>query len=113
MTTKILTISVPTPIYSALCTKAAELGVPISSHVRRLIEHEHQAEQICQLRQELLAKLDQLTLQPTNSATPKMVLAEVLLLSRAIAAHLNPHLVAQVRAKLINQQANQQEGARS
>ena len=113
MTTKILTIRVPTPIYSTLCTSAAELGVPVSAHVRRLIEHEHHAEQIGQLRHELLAKLEQLTLQPTNNAAPTLGLEEVLLLSRAIAAHLNPQLVAQVRAKLINQQANQQAGART
>nr|WP_315467650.1 hypothetical protein [uncultured Undibacterium sp.] len=104
MTTKILTIRIPAPVYSTLCASAAELGVPVSAHVRRLIEHEHQAGQISQLRHELLAKLDQLTLPPANNAEPTMGLEEILLLSRAIAAHLNPQLVAQVRAKLINQQ---------
>lgn len=105
MTTKILTIRVPTSIYSTLCTSAAELGVPVSAHVRRLIEHEHHAEQIGQLRHELLAKFDQLTLQLAIKSSPSVGLEEVLLLSRAIAAHLNPQLVAQIRAKLINQQA--------
>lgn len=103
MTTKILTIRVPAPVYSELCTSAAELGVPISSHVRRLIEQEHQAQQVRLLRMELLARFDSLTpvLVPSPASPP--AIEEMLLLSRAIAAHLNPQLVAQVRAKLSNQ----------
>lgn len=101
MTTKVLTFRVPMPVYSDLCTTAAELGVPVAAHVRRLIEREHQAEQITQLRNELLARLEQLT----PATTPRIpALDEILLLSRATASHLNPQLVAQVRAKLANQQ---------
>jgi hypothetical protein len=104
MTTKILTIRVPAPIYSQLCANAAELGVPISAHVRRLIETEYQAEQVAQLRTELLARLNTLasSVQPTALSSPAM--DEILLLARATAAHLNPQLVAQVRSKLAAQQ---------
>lgn len=104
MTTRILTVRIPAPVYSELCTNAAELGVPVSAHVRRLIEQEHQATQISLLRNELLARLDNLSLAAPTSARPCPVLDEILLLSRATAAHLNPQLVAQVRAKLIGQQ---------
>lgn len=100
MTTKILTIRVPTPVYSELCMSAAELGVPISSHIRRLIEQEHQAEQVRMLRIELLARFDNLPPAPVPSTVLSPAIEEILLLSRATAAHLNPQLVAQVRAKL-------------
>ena len=103
MTTKILTIRVPAPVYSELCASAAELGVPVSAHVRRLIEQEHQAEQLHQLRTELLARLDQMNLAAPQTAAPLPAMDEILLLSRATAAHLNPQLVAQVRAKLAAQ----------
>jgi len=72
--------------------------------VRRLIEQEHQAEQITLLRTELLAKMDQMCSAVPPPAAPSASLNEILLLSRATAAHLNPQLVAQVRAKLSNQQ---------
>lgn len=104
MTTKILTIRVPAPVYSGLCASAAECGVPISAHVRRLIEQEHQAEQVAQLRSELLARLDRMTPTAAPAPVPSPVLNEILLLSRATAAHLNPQLVAQVRAKLATPQ---------
>lgn len=97
MTSKILTFRIPAPIYSELCAAAAELGLPVSAHVRRLIEQEHQAGQIAQLRSELLAKFGALA-QPVSVASPR--LDEILLLSRAIATHCNPQLVAQIRAKL-------------
>ena len=105
MTTKILTIRIPVPVYSELCSTAAELGVPISAHVRRLIEQEHQAEQVTQLRTELLARLDQMNLAAPQAVALSPAMDEILLLSRATAAHLNPQLVAQVRAKLATQQA--------
>lgn len=104
MTTKILTIRVPAPLYSELCSNAAELGVPISAHVRRLIEQEHQAQQVSQLRVEVLDRLNVLTSAAAEATAPSPVLDEILLLARATAAHLNPQLVAQVRAKLANQQ---------
>lgn len=104
MTTKILTIRVPAPIYSELCSYAAELGVPVSAHVRRLIEQEHQAEQVQQLRTELLDRLDKMVPAAPQTGTPSPAMDEILLLSRATAAHLNPQLVAQVRAKLSAQQ---------
>lgn len=109
MTTKILTVRIPAPVYSELCISAAELGVPISAHVRRLIKQEHQAEQLALLRSELLARLDRLMPAAPTSHAPSSALDEILLLSRATAAHLNPQLVAQVRAKL----AGQQQGARA
>ena len=102
MTTKILTVRIPAPIYSDLCTSAAELGVPVAAHVRRLIEQEHQAEQISQLRRELLAKLEQCA--PPAPQPRSTSLDEILLLCRATAAHLNPQLVSQVRARLANPQ---------
>jgi hypothetical protein len=104
MTTKILTVRLPSPVYSELCTNAAELGVPVSAHVRRLIEQEHQAEQVSQLRTELLDRLDKMVLAAPQPAAPSPAMDEILLLSRATAAHLNPQLVAQVRAKLAAQQ---------
>jgi len=104
MTTKILTMRIPAPMYSELCASAAELGVPVSAHVRRLIEQEHQAEQVAQLRKELLAKLDSLCFAAPMAPTQSPALDEILLLSRVTAAHLNPQLVAQVRARLAGQQ---------
>jgi hypothetical protein len=104
MTTKILTIRIPSPVYSALCTSAAELGVTVSGHVRRLIEQEHQAEQVNLLRIELLSKLEHLSSASAHSPIESPALAELVLLSRAIAAHLHPQLVSQVRAKLSSQQ---------
>jgi uncharacterized membrane protein YccC len=97
MTTKIVTVRVPSPIYATLCRDAGELGVPVFAHIRRLIEREHEAEQITALRQELMARLDQLA-QPEKPVASHS--DELLLLCRAVAAHLNPQLVAQVRAKL-------------
>lgn len=96
MTTKILTIRVPSTIYSTLCAEAGEIGVPVSSHVRRIIEREHDAEQLARLRTELLTKLDSLATPAAQTNTND----EVLLLCRAIATHLQPQLVAQVRAKM-------------
>lgn len=92
MTTKILTVRVPSPLYTTLCRDAGELGVPVSSHVRRLLEREHEAVQIDSLRRELLGRLDG---RNTTSQSE-----EVLLLCRAMAAHLSPQLVTQVRAKI-------------
>lgn len=104
MTTKILTLRIPARAYSDLCSSAAELGVPVSAHVRRLIEREYQAEQIAQLRSELLARLDRVIQSAPLNSVPSSVLDEILLLTRATAAHLNPQLVAQVRAKLASSQ---------
>jgi len=103
MTTKILTIRIPAPVYSELCSAAAELGVSVSAHVRRLVEQEHQSQQVAQLRLELLAKLESLALAASTAPAPSPVFLEILLLSRGVASHLNPQLVAQVRAKLTNQ----------
>lgn len=97
MTTKILTIRVPAPLYAALCCDAGEAGVPVSAHIRRVLEREHQTEQIDGLRRELLARLDHLAGQRLPSSQTG---DEVLLLCRGIAAHLHPQLVSQVRAKL-------------
>ena len=100
MTTKILTIRVPSPVYASLCRDAGELGVPVSAHVRRLIEHENDSMQLDQMRRELLNRLDNLAaLRPL----PNPDNSEMLLLCRAIASHLSPQLVSQVRAKLAQQ----------
>ena len=99
MTTKILTVRVPSPLYANLCQAAGELGVPISAHVRRLVERENDALQLASLREELLARLDRLAVPELPAVAPSGQ-AEMLLLCRAVAAHLNPQLVAQVRAKL-------------
>jgi hypothetical protein len=104
MTTKILTIRIPSPTYSELCATAAELGVSVSAHVRRLVEQEHQSQQLAQMRTELLAKLENLAPASPPAPAPSPVFLEILLLSRAVAAHLNPQLVAQVRAKLTSQE---------
>jgi hypothetical protein len=105
MTTKILTLRVPTPVYSELCSNAAELGVSVSAHVRRLLEQEHQAQQVSQLRVEVLDRLNEMALAVPQAKAPPTALDEILLLTRATAAHLNPQLVGQVRAKLASQQA--------
>ena len=104
MTTKILTIRMPAPVYSELCSAAAELGVPISAHVRRLIEQEHQAQQVSQLRVEVLGRLNELVSATPKATVPWTAVDELLLLARATAAHLSPQLVAQVRAELASQQ---------
>ena len=104
MTTKILTFRVPASLYSDLCTSAAELGIPVSAHIRRLIEQENQSEQVSHLHVELLARLDSLaTAHRPSIQVPHPGFEEILQLCRAIAAHLSPQLVAQVRAKLVNQ----------
>lgn len=100
MTTKILTVRVPSPLYSALCQDAGETGVPVSAHIRRLLERENDAQQIDALRRELLARIDNMAGQ---RIVPSPASDEVLLLCRAVAAHLNPQLVAQVRARLAQQ----------
>lgn len=109
MTTKILTVRVPSPLYASLCQAAGELGVPISAHLRRLLERQNDALQLTTLRDELLERMDRLA-QPgqlsTASAATGTTGNEVLLLCRAVAAHLNPQLVAQVRARM----AQAQEG---
>jgi hypothetical protein len=99
MTSKVLTLRVPAPVYSRLCEQAGELGVPVSAHVRRVIERESEALGIEQLRREILEKLAER--EPSGpSAASSAVLDEVLLLAQGIAAHLHPQLVAQVKAKL-------------
>jgi hypothetical protein len=103
MTTKLLTVRVPAPVYAALCQDAGETGVPISTHVRRLIERENDAQQIAALRRELLTSIDNLSRQ---AGPPAQVIEEILLLSRAIAAHLSPQLVSQVRGRLAQQSAS-------
>lgn len=100
MTTKVLTVRVPSPVYAALCRVAGEIGVPVSAHIRRLIERENDAQQLDALRRELLARLDGLAVQRPQANVNH---DELLLLCRAVAAHLNPQLVAQVRAKLAQQ----------
>ena len=101
MTTKVLTVRIPALVYSTLCQEAGELGVPIASHVRRLIEREHEVHQIDELRREIVAKLAELA-PATNAGAPSTAatLEEILLLAREIAAHANPQLVSQVHAKL-------------
>ncbi len=97
MTTKILTVRLPSPLYAALCRDAGELGVPVAAHLRRLLERESDAEQLDGLRRELLGRLDALAAQSVRPAAPS---DELLLLCRGIAAEVQPQLVAQVRAKL-------------
>ena len=97
MTTKILTVRVPATLYSSLCREAGELGVSVSAYARRVIERESDAQQLDDVRRELLARLDALA---APAAQPDPQSPELLLLCRAIAAHLNPQLVTQVRARL-------------
>lgn len=99
MTTKILTVRVPAPLYSSLSQQAGELGMPVAAHVRGLLERQNDAQQLQALRAELLQKLDRLVVTSQPAAAQPNGL-EVLLLCRAIAAQMNPQLVAQVRAKL-------------
>lgn len=92
-----MTVRIPAGTYSELCKCAAELGVSLSAHVKRLIEQEHRSEQVTLLRTELLSRLSKMGgVAPASTSETQ----EILLLCRAIAAHVNPQLVAQVRAKL-------------
>ena len=100
MTTKILTVRVPSWLYTSLCDAAGEAGVPVSAHVRRQLERENDALQLSALRGELLSRLDMMALASAPVAAAASD-AEVLLLCRAVAAHLNPQMVVQVRAKLM------------
>jgi hypothetical protein len=97
MTTKILTVRVPRTLYSLFCEDASAIGVPVSAHVRRLLERESDADQIAILRRELLESIDNLARQ---GSAPVKDFEEILLLCRAIASHANPQLVSQVRAQL-------------
>jgi len=97
MTTKILTLRVPSKIYARLCQDAGEKGVSISAHVRTLVEREHEVDQIENVRHELLNRINQMAELNIQTA---LVDAEVVLMCRAIATHLNPQLVAQTLAKL-------------
>ncbi|MDA8384315.1 MAG: hypothetical protein M0037_14905, partial [Betaproteobacteria bacterium] len=58
------------------------------------------AQQIDTLRRELLSRIDDLA---GKRMAPFPASEETLHLCRAVAAHLNPQLVAQVRAKLAQQ----------
>ena len=102
MTTKILTVRVPSSLYTSLCDAAGEAGMPISAYVRRQLERENDGLQLAALRVELLARLDSFALASAPVAATAHH-AEVLLLCRAVAAHLNPQMVVQVRAKLMVQ----------
>ena len=102
MTTKILTVRIPSSLYTSLCEAAGEAGMPISAHVRRQLERENDALQLAALRGELLSRLDMLALASAPVAVTSGH-AEMLLLCRAVAAHLNPQMVVQVRAKLMVQ----------
>lgn len=104
MTTKILTVRIPLSLYSSLCSSAAEFGVPVSAHVRRVLENENQGEQAAQLQKEVLSRLDQMNLPPSSYSAQSLMLDELLLLNRAIAAHLHPQLVSRVQSKLAAQQ---------
>jgi hypothetical protein len=75
MTTKILTVRVPSPLYTNLCQAAGELGVPISAHVRRQLERENDALQLAALREELLARLDRLAV-PALAANETMTVGK-------------------------------------
>ena len=102
MTTKILTVRVPSALYTSLCEAAGEAGMPISALVRRQLERENDALQLAALLGELLSRLDMLALASAPVAATASD-GEVLLLCRAVAAHLNPQMVVQVRAKLMVQ----------
>lgn len=99
MTTKILTVRISLEQYSALCAASATAGLPIATHVRNLIEHEHQNIQFSIFKSELLSKLELLSAESQKSSCI-IDLLEIKLLCRSIASHLNPQLVTQVRAKL-------------
>jgi hypothetical protein len=100
MTTKILTVRVPSLLYAALCQDAGEIGVAVSAHIRRLLERENDAQQIDAFRRELFSRIDNLAGQRITASQAN---DEVLMLCRAIAAHLNPQLVTQVRARFAQQ----------
>tara|TARA_R110001592_G_scaffold141033_1_gene362282 strand:- start:7209 stop:7517 length:309 start_codon:yes stop_codon:yes gene_type:complete len=97
MTSKVLTFRVPSAVYRALTKEAAEQGVSASAHMRRLLERQLDEAQLEQLRSELITKLDLISQVNTSD---QAAWSEILQLSRAIASHLNPHIVSHVRAKL-------------
>jgi len=74
--------------------------MPVAAHVRRLIEREHQAEQVALLRTEMVNRLDKIAMSKTLPISSNASIDEILLLNRAIASHLSPQMVSQVRATL-------------
>lgn len=102
MITKILTVRLPSGHYNDLYATAAEFGVSVSAHIRRVVECESEALQVNQLRIELFDKLIALS---SASTTAPIEVTETPLLCRAIAAHCNPPMVSQVRASLAQAQA--------
>jgi predicted DNA-binding protein len=101
MTTKTLTIRLPSSLYSNVCDIAGEIGIPISTFVRSCIEKEHDANVMENFRSELLLKLEEIcgTIQsPSNE--DKQISTEILFLLRALVADRNPQLIQQVQARL-------------
>lgn len=99
MTTKIMTVRLPLRLYSELCSAAGEAGIPISTHIRQLVEREHRSDAMENMRNELLQKLDGLSVGHGKTSSDGMLM-EILLLARAIAADRNPQLIRQVNASL-------------
>ncbi len=106
MTTKILTIRLPAPFYSDLCKQAAELGLSISSHVRHVLQEAHDANALNRLREDVLARLNDIGASRSQAPHTQSEIVEILLLCRALAADRNPQIVAQVKVRL--QQLTQQ-----
>ena len=104
---KVLTIRIPVSVYSSLCNQAGESGVTVSAHARRLIEKEHDAESILDLRDELISKIEGL-MPSTKQANDKLEVFEMLLLLRELAADRNPQILQRVRMK-VNEKQNLQE----
>lgn len=97
MTSKTLTFRVPSGLYLRLSTEAAEQGMHLSSYLRLALQREHDETTLAGMRAELLERLEQCF---SNMSVGSGNQVEILYLTRAIANHLSPQIIVQVKSRL-------------
>lgn len=96
MSSKIITLRLPRSTYDTLSAAAAVAGLPLSVYVRSKIERAELTATIDALRAEVRSIIsDQLSSLPPPSRE-----REILLLTRTMAAHLNPQIPSAVAKRL-------------
>ena len=95
MASKIITLRLPRTTYELLAKAAAVAGLPLSVYVRGRIDSAELSANIELLRSAVLNAVSESAPRPGGQTGP-----ELLLLARAIAAHLNPRIPQEVAARL-------------
>ena len=96
MSSKIITLRLPRSTYDTLSSAAAIAGLPLSVYVRSKIERADLAASLDALR----AEVRSITSDHQPSPLPVSREREILLLTRTMAAHLNPQIPSAVAKKL-------------